>query len=143
MGLLQENFHGRGFSEDGGGGGGGGGWKVWAQGYPEGKNLLRETSRHFLLNPSAESENPAGPKSTSPPQVCASLFLSYMGAGSLPPNAIPSHHLLLNPFYTCSLCLEWSTYLPLLSLSSSSPLPSSFHLSPLLAPSSPLSLTLL
>lgn len=42
-----------------------------------GRSLPPKTSHHFLPNPSAESENPAG--LTSPPQVCASLFLSLPG----------------------------------------------------------------
>ena len=78
------------------------------------RSLLPKTSHHFLPNPSAESENPAG--LTSPPQVCVSLFLSLAWAESLPQNAIGSHYLLLNPIYSCSLPLESRTHAPPLSL---------------------------
>lgn len=87
-----------------------------------GRSLLPKTSHHFLPNPSAESESPAG--LTSPPQVCASVFLSLAWAESLPQNAIGSHYLLLNPIYSCSLPLESRTHAPPLSL----PPPLSFFL---------------
>ena len=115
-----------------------------------GRSLLPKTSHHFLPNPSAESESPAG--LTSPPQVCASVFLSLAWAESLPQNAIGSHYLLLNPIYSCSLPLESRTHAPTLSLppppsfsSQFSPLfflfdANSFHLLPFPALSSSRSL---